>query len=297
MRFNRTPNLLLILITSYVFLQLIWWAYMILDLQSQVFSPELSAQKTVMILGEGAVFIALLILAFVQLNKAYKRELELAHQQQNFVLGVTHELKTPLSALKLSLQTLKRKVAKEDQDIITLALEEESRLESFIEDLLAIKMLDKKEWVKQFTDLNFREFIKEQVSQFQKTYPQQNLVIEAENVILNSDTQALKIILSNLIDNACKYSPNGSEIRVVGQRKNHQYLIKIKDQALAIPFHERQKIFEKFYRIPGSKNEIKGSGIGLYLVKNFAQVIGAKIKLENPKETGNIFTLSLPLKQ
>ena len=289
---NEKPNILLLIIAIYVLAQLIWWGYIIFDLQNQVFTDGILAQKTLMIAGEGIVFIALFIMAFIQLNKTHKQELQLAQQQQNFILSITHELKTPLTALRLSLQTLKRN-NKDDNELIQLALDEETRLESFVEDLLTIKSLDKKEWVASFTKFETQAFVEGICEQLKKNYPLQNIVLDIKTEETLSDKIALRIILFNLIDNALKYSPENSTISIINHSKNGNNIFEIKDNAPNIPYNEQQKIFNKFYRF--NTNSLNtGNGLGLYLVKNFVDALKGKIQLSNNATGGNSFKIILP---
>lgn len=286
-------NILLFALGFYVLAQIIWWGFIILDLQTQVYEPGVGSYKTLMILGEGAVFVALLIFGFVRLQSLQNKELELAQQQQNFVLSITHELKTPLTALKLSLQTLKQTSHSENEELLNLALKEERRLESFVEDLLAAKSLDKKEWEAFVEKVHLNDVINQIVEDLKPSYPKQQVKFSSNSPIhIYTDKIAVRIILLNLIDNALKYSPNNSEIIVKCKQEGNKVDVSVFDEADIIPVLERNKIFKQFYRSKAKSKQVKGNGLGLYLVKKFAQAISSKITVKSHSK-GNVFSVEI----
>ena len=125
---SKRPNILIYLLAFYVVLQFLWWGYQILDLGALVdSSDEQTSRRVFMILGEGFVFILILLAGFWQIQKAIKKEIELSQNQNNFMLSITHELKTPLTSIQLALQTLssRRELNEpQKQDLIGKAIAE-----------------------------------------------------------------------------------------------------------------------------------------------------------------------------
>lgn len=289
---------ILLLLSSYILLQLLWWAYIILDLQSLVFDFDKLQAKRWMIIGEGAVFIALLAFGFYKLNTSIKKELELSRQQQNFLLSVTHEIKTPLTALKLSLQTLKKSAPVESStaQVLQHALKEQQRLEQFVDDIFAVNALEDQRWEKVVNKVNIASLLPTITAPLQNLYPANHIHIECPELVINSDEKALRIVLSNLIENACKYSPFCGHVHVAVKKLNGLAVIHIADEGDGIDPKDQELVFKKFYRLGEEKKRFsKGSGLGLYLVKSFTSYLGGSISIKPNQPKGSIFILEIPV--
>ncbi|TNE74462.1 MAG: two-component sensor histidine kinase, partial [Bacteroidetes bacterium] len=136
---NRRTAIIFYVLSAYVVIQFIWWGYHIIQLTGEV-SQENSniGKRIVMIMGEGAVFLLLLIIGIWQIRRSILRELKLTARQKNFLLSVTHELKTPLAANKLYLQTVLKRDLSKDQtnELVSKAVSENARLEHMIDNIL-----------------------------------------------------------------------------------------------------------------------------------------------------------------
>jgi signal transduction histidine kinase len=289
---------ILILLSSYIFLQLFWWAYIILDLQSLVLQADQLTTKRWMILSEGSVYVTLLCFGFYTLNKSIKKELELSRQQQNFLLSVTHEIKTPITALKLSLQTLKKSKSSEEitSQILDHALKEQKRLEQFVDDIFAVNALEDSRWEKSESDVHLHTLISNISETLQSVYPANHIHVSCPEIELKTDDKALKIVLSNLIENACKYSPFCGHVNVNAEILDKNIFIHIIDEGEGIDPKDQKNIFKKFYRLgEEEKRRNKGSGLGLYLVKSFTQYLNGSVSVKSNRPKGSIFTVQLPL--
>ena len=261
-----------------------------------------SSSKIWMIIGEGTVFLIILLVGFSYTIKAFKKELELSKQQSNFLLAITHELKTPLSSIKLFFQTLKRPELKEEKklELIDKGIQDTNRLNNMIENLLLSARFEGNALYIQAEKINLNDFLNKIVSNAQSSYGVNHVIsIEIPSTIeIVSDSHALSSIFINLLENACKYSPKESNINVVCLDKDDIVLISVSDQGMGIKEKDQNNIFNKFYRVENENTRpTKGSGLGLYIVSELSKMINGSIdyKLNQPK--GSIFTLTLPTQQ
>jgi len=308
------PHVWIIIIGCYILIQFFWWAELIDRLYQENFSlkihlnPELTESlqqqakiKSWMVYSETAVFALLSGLGLLFLYRSNKREQDFVRRQNNFFLSITHELKTPLAGIKLRLQTLlSRNLEPEKQkQLLNQTLENNNRLEELIEAILYTKSLDNKDIHLNKTDTNLSKSLRIFAERFIGLLPTEKKTFITFNitdlVLVPHDSTALNLILSNLLENALKYSnpKESGTIELSLEKKTHHALIKIKDKGLPIPKEENQKIFQKFYRM-GAENTrtSKGTGLGLYIVKSLCKLHNIKIELES-NTTGNTFTLYL----
>lgn len=288
---------ILILLSTYILLQLLWWAYIIINLQSIALSPDVLQSKRLMIVGEGTVFISLLAWGFYKLNHSIKKEIQISRQQQNFLLSVTHEIKTPLTALKLSLQTLARNKNADStaSQVLQHALKEQNRLEHFVEDIFAVNALEDQRWEGKQKTINLEAFINEIANNLQSVYPANHINISCPATSIKIDDKALHIVLSNLIENACKYSPFCGKVDVNVEELNEKIKIEVADEGEGIDIEYQKQIFKKFYRLgEEEKRKSKGSGLGLYLVKSFTDYLKGEISILSNKAKGSVFILLIP---
>ena len=142
---NKRTAIIFYILSIYVIIQFIWWGYHLIELtQELVQKDELISKRVTMIMGEGTVFLVILFLGIWQIRRSIYRELRLSERQNNFLLSVTHELKTPLAANKLYIQTInKRELSKDQQnDLLRKAIDENRRLENMIDNILNASRLE-----------------------------------------------------------------------------------------------------------------------------------------------------------
>ena len=319
----RRPLLLFYILVFYVLLQFSWWAYLLIELNDNAYRNRIELleikhqdrllqvkEKAVyvkelhkswqMVMGEGSVFLALLLIGIYITNRAFRKEDELRRQQHNFLLSVTHEFKSPLAAVKLNLQTIqKRQLSNEQQgDILSKAIMETERIETLVEKSLMATSFEDKSFELEFETLNFSELVHRVVSDhIDLRNPVHDIIHHiASPINIKGDSLSLITLLSNLIENAEKYSPPGSMIEVRLERIGETALLTVKDQGIGIPHREQQKIFEKFYRIGNEDTrKTKGTGLGLYIVKHVMELHKGKIKISSNQPVGSIFEISFPL--
>jgi two-component system sensor histidine kinase CiaH len=261
---------------------------------------EISDQRrrsTYKYVGEGSVFLLLIIIGAVYIYRSVRRQLQLQQQQQNFVMAVTHELKTPLSVARLNLETLKRHQldAQRQQKLIDTSLQEMLRLDMLINNILISSQLDDKGYQLQKEALDFSELIIGELKSFSARYPDRPVHAEiAPGIAFAGDALLLKLLLSNLLENANKYSPKGKNI-YCSLQKNAIIVLQVTDEGSGISNDEKEKVFQKFYRIGNEQTRTtKGTGLGLYICKKIAAVHGAVIQLTDHAPQGSTFTVQFP---
>lgn len=320
--FKVPKGILIYLLGFYVLIQFVWWAYMLVNLNGEIYSlkhemltlselatPEQLIQKAEldqkltlrvwMVLGEGAVFIFILLAGFWAVRRSITKELHVAEQQKNFLLSITHELKSPLAAIKLQLQTLHTRNINEEKrtQLYVRALDDVNRLEGLVENLLLVNKVESGGLPLKKEKVNLSKFVKEQVEgaySKQLDEKQLRIVVDA-GIELNIDQMAFHSIIINLVDNAFKYGGHGVVTVKLGLTDASEIEFSVSDCGNGIPNSEKKKVFERFYR-RGNENvrETKGTGIGLYLVRLLVENHGGMITVVDSNPTGAKFLVRLP---
>lgn len=296
---KNAPRVLILLyvLLAYVFVQFAWWAYLIYDLNLSLFaavpggdSGELLS-KLWMVIGEGSVFLLLLLVGAYYIRNSILRERRLARQEKNFLLATTHEFNSPIAAIKLNLQTLsKREVSPEQKkSIVVGALGSTQRLELLVTNILTASRLD----AGKFELLKERVALHDLVSMLKLRY--EALMLDAgctmdlsqmKDAWLYADRAAMETMLGNLIENAIKYAP-GCTLYLGIDSDDDQVRIFVADSGKGIPEDEGRHIFKKFYRIENEETRSKkGSGLGLFLVKELVDLHGGHISVGAHKPSG-----------
>jgi K+-sensing histidine kinase KdpD len=296
---NKSGNrvkLLFLLLFIYVFAQFSWWAVLIIKLNNIIYANnDILSHKIWMIAGEAAVFALLLTAGFYLTYRFYKKEIELTKHQRNFMQAVTHEIKTPVTAVKLLLQTLQKHNLNPDKQalIINKAIHETDRLQQLTENVLAVTGFDENKINANLQLQNLSVLLTTLLKDLKQSIGQNHITLTniADNLYCKFDTYGLQTIITNLYDNAIKYSPVNSEIRITALQENQTIKIEITDHAPPIPANMKHKIFEKFFRLGNEETRIaRGTGLGLYIVKHWVRIMRASIEVM-PQKTGNTFVL------
>lgn len=249
-----------------------------------------------MIYGEGMVFGLALITGMILLYRSYKKEVHVQTSKSNFLMSITHELKTPITSIKLFLDTLSRKgnLSNDLSTINSQALDETKRLDNLVNKLLTANKLEADtEYQKEL--LNPFELISDRSKAFKLRYPDLEIKLEGqEDLKLTFDHLAFVSVVDNLIENAYKYSPEKKHLIINVSSLENKILFQFIDQGTGINEKIRPYIFDKFYRgVDENKRETKGTGLGLYIVKSLLEDHKGSIKHSPNKPSGSIFTISL----
>ena len=249
-------------------------------------------RKTTQYASEGAVFLGLIVLGAVFMYRAVRRQFGLQRQQENLMMAITHELKTPIAVTKLNLETLQKHNLDEQkkQKLIEMTLQETNRLNALANNILVSAQLEAgKRSDKE--DLNFSDLVKSCVNDFKRRFADRAWPSEIEEEMeVSGDPLLLQIMVNNLLENAVKYSPAKSPVRCSLVEDESNIILSVSDEGPGIPADERKKIFQKFYRIGNEETRSsKGTGLGLYLCKKIADQHGATIKIESNAPRGSRF--------
>ncbi|MFT5858555.1 MAG: K+-sensing histidine kinase KdpD [Flavobacteriaceae bacterium] len=295
---KRRTTLILYVLSVYVILQFVWWGYHLIELTQAAGDESSMVNKRVgMILSEGSVFLLLLIVGIWQIRKSMLKDLKLSERQNNFLLSVTHELKTPLAANKLYIQTvLKRDLSKEQFDqLLIKANEENDRLERMIDNILNASRLENSALQLAKESFDLHKLSKSSIDRFQQLSPKTkfSLAIQ-ETTSVKGDRLLIETILTNLIENALKYAGPEAHITIYGVTKGSMTSFGVKDDGPGVNSEDREKIFSKFYRSGNEDTRTqKGSGLGLYIVRELVMLHGGKIIYSDNIPTGANFQIDL----
>jgi K+-sensing histidine kinase KdpD len=305
------------LLLLYILAALIWWFIALENQNAQMTSYKVSElvrsdsaytkkydtlmnekqRKTTQYVSEGITFLALIILGAIFMYRAVRRQFTLQRQQENFMMAITHELKTPIAVAKLNLETLQKHQLDDSkrQKLINMTLQETNRLNTLASNILVSAQLESGRPAEK-EELGFSDLVRKSAEDFKQRYPERKWHIEiAEEVELKGDSLLLQILVNNLIENAVKYSPASGAVWCTLEEDDHTITLRIKDEGPGIPSNERQKVFQKFYRIGSEQTRSsKGTGLGLYICKKIADDHEAAIRIQDNDPHGAIFIVRFP---
>ncbi|MBC7826466.1 MAG: two-component sensor histidine kinase [Chitinophagaceae bacterium] len=301
---------------AYIIAALVWW-FISLEKQNQVMADlkieqlssttekaTLSAdyqkainaiefdknRNTTKYVSEGITFLALILIGAVFVYRAVHEQMKLQVQQQNFMMAITHELKTPIAIARLNLETLQKHQLEETkrQKLIQMTLQETNRLNNLASNILVSSQLEGGRYRLAKEELNFSDLVKNCVQDFTRRFPDRLWQTEIEPELdIEGDPLLLEILVNNLLENAIKYSPRNGVIGCQLAHTRSQVIFSVTDQGHGIPDKEKKKIFEKFYRIGSEQTRTtQGTGLGLYLCKKIADDHGTGIEVTDNIPTG-----------
>jgi len=255
---------------------------------------SIQKRKTTQYLGEGVAFLAVILIGAVFIYRATRKQIKFGAQQQNFMMAVTHELKTPIAITQLNLETIqKRNLNGEKQHkIINDSLLEVNRLNSLCNNILWAAQLDSGSHNNKKEEINLSDVVMGCVEDFEKRWGTEKFKTKvAEGVYLHSDALMIQILMNNLVENALKYSSKEKQVYIELGQENSNIFLRVKDEGIGIADDEKKKIFEKFYR-SGSETtrRTKGTGLGLYLCHKIVKNHKGYLTVANNKPCGSIFT-------
>jgi two-component system, OmpR family, sensor histidine kinase CiaH len=257
---------------------------------------EEEKNKTAQYIGEGSTFLFLILLGALFVYREVRHQIRLQLQQQNFMMAVTHELKTPIAVTKLNLETLiKHKLdGEKQQKIIRTALQETNRLDALANNILIASQLEGGGYVPTKEVLDLSDLSEQCLRDFRSRFPDREWAANIQpGVTVIGDSFLLQLLISNLLENALKYSPREGIINLTLEKKTRHPLLSVKDQGPGISDEEKKKIFAKFYRSgQESTRQTKGTGLGLYLCRKIAADHKATLKVTDNSPVGSIFTVT-----
>ncbi|HMF76976.1 MAG TPA: HAMP domain-containing sensor histidine kinase [Bryobacteraceae bacterium] len=249
------------------------------------------------------ILLTLTIIAGVVLNTIFLvREIRRNAQHDAFINAVTHELKTPVASIRLYLETLLSRNVEEQkrQEFYNIMLADSDRLLLTIEQVLRTGRMGASTRVLNFADFDLSALLEQCVARariFHGLQPE-SLYYAGPSLHIEGDVEEVRAAVSNLIDNAIKYS--GSEVKVMVQAERvsgKHVVVRVRDEGAGIPQTELKRIFRRFYRIPGPlATRFKGTGLGLYIVRSVAKRHGGRAWAESAGPgLGSTFVIQLPV--
>jgi signal transduction histidine kinase len=249
------------------------------------------------------VVAALLLAGVIFMLRIAAREVALAEAKSSFVSNVSHELKTPLSLIRLFSETLelgRTKSPDKEREYIHIIHNESRRLTQLVNNILDFSKIEAGRRQYQLASCDITALVQEVLNAYEyqissagfelKTY------FSASVPPIAADKDALSQAVLNLLNNAIKYSEQRRQIEVRVENRGREIAIEVADQGIGIPRSEHEKIFEKFYRVStGLVHNTKGSGLGLALVKHIVEAHRGRILVESAPGAGSRFTILLPL--
>jgi len=308
------------LLLLYIVAALVWW-FITLEKQNQRLTDlrisELNSQKntfepgkfeeqylkinsdstrnTNKYIAEGVTFLILILIGAFFVFRSVHKQFTMQYQQQNFMMAITHELKTPISVAKLNLETLQRYQldAEKQKKLIRGTLQETSRLDTLINNILVSSQLEGGGYIFSKEELDFSSLFKDCIREAKSRYSERVFLEEIEPEIeIAGDPLLLQLMISNLIENAIKYSPKEKPIICKLNKSGSDVILNIIDEGIGIADAEKTKIFEKFYRTGSeSTRKTQGTGLGLYLCSKIAADHNADISVTNNIPAGSNFAI------
>ncbi|GGI49340.1 hypothetical protein GCM10011425_05520 [Mucilaginibacter galii] len=287
----KRPFVIFYALITYALMELVWWGYMLISLQPL---------RTGMILGEGFMFLAIILGGAMLFHKSLNKERKLVEQKKNFLLSVTHELKSPLASIKLYLETIqKRNLSKEQvTDFVGKCLLDVDRLNDMVENMLLAAKIENQSYTfpKQQFDLSMlvdNIVNRLQINKCDLTQQLINAEIESK-IEVTGDKFALTAVVTNLVENAIKYSGPCETVDVKLYTRAGKVHLEVADQGIGIADAEKSRIFDRFYRVGSEETRnTKGTGLGLYIVKQVLDKHEAIINVRDNRPSGSVFEVIL----
>lgn len=304
------PFFIFYILVGYIFIQFAWWGYHLIELNEEIYELRIAlaeAQITessyqdladklngrrAMVFGEGTVFLILLIIGAYITRRSFLKEVELSNQQKNFLMSVSHELKSPLSAIKLNMQTLKKHdldTAKSEA-LLSASLKDADRLVGLVDNIMIATDLESGDFPLKKEKLNFSNLVSTSVSHISARNSAKIEMNIEQDLFVDGDEQAMISICSNLVENALKYSETDSSVFVALGKQDGKVCLAVTDQGMGIAADDKQRIFEKFFRGGDeATREAKGTGLGLFIAQHLTEKQNGSISVRSNDPKGSIF--------
>lgn len=248
------------------------------------------------------LLLGITVLSFVLLYRNLRKQQRLAELKNEFISNITHELKTPIATVGVAIEALKSFNAMDNpqrtREYLDISGNELQRLSLLVDKVLKLSMFEKKEIALKYETLNLHELVQEVVSslklQIEKHHAKVSVSLEGDAAMQGDKLHLLSVIF-NLLDNALKYGKDDPEINILVKGDDDKVTLTVADNGIGIAPEYRDKIFEKFFRVPhGDTHNAKGYGLGLSYAAQVIRKHQGIIKAENATEGGAVFTIILP---
>lgn len=321
MRFFTTVHLLLL---AYIVAALLFWGFSLNDKSREIYNQGIVILKTEVdstlypemyntrvqqlqseldtrkkqYIGEGSTFLLVILIGAAVVYSSFRRSIRLSKQQNNFMLSVTHELKSPIAAMKLNLQTLERHKLDEEKKslLVERCVKEANRLNDLCNNMLIASQMEGRQYIPAREQIQFDELVNSSFKDYAVRYAGRFIEKDIDVCMLHGDRLLLQMAINNLLENAVKYTPADKPVTVSLILKNNNVHLQIADNGPGIPDSEKSKVFNKFYRIGNEETrKTKGTGLGLYLTAKIVRQHKGKITITDNQPSGCVFEIVLPV--
>lgn len=251
-----------------------------------------------MITGEVIVFVVILAVGLWLIHNGYNKEIRSAEQRRNFLLSITHELKSPIASIRLVMDTIRKRQLKPEQKelLVHNGLVEVERLHQLVNNLLLSARLESA-YEPNREMVNLPALIEELQDLIQAKHNDacMKTIISEQIPFLMGDRMGMSSVILNLYENAIKYSNGPARITTYLKMVKDQISLKITDEGIGINDKDKKRVFDKFYRVGNEDTRrTKGTGLGLYIVKQIVEAHNGTIRIQNNDPQGSIFSILLP---
>ena len=251
-----------------------------------------------------AVFMMIIIAAFFITVKTLLNQKKLSEIKSDFINNMTHEFKTPLATISLAIDAIRNEKVQNDKEKMnyfsSIIKEENKRMNKHVETILKAALMDKQELQMSLKKLHAHNIINNVLENFDLQLKDKQakveLLLNAKNDLIAADEVHFSNLISNLVDNAIKYSKEQLKIKIVTHSTNNFLIISIEDNGIGMSKESAKRIFEKFYRAhTGNVHNVKGFGLGMSYVKTVIDAHKGKIKVDSTLGKGTTFTIEMPV--
>ena len=252
----------------------------------------------------GVFFFAAIILGLILNTGFLVREIRRNEQHDSFINAVTHELKTPIASIRLYLETLQRRELSETQrhEFYRLMLHDADRLIGTVDQVLKAGEMGYRRGMRHRTDTDFSKLVVDCMELARVRHHLDPLALHYEGPAngaarVEGDPEELRTAVSNILDNAIKYSGEMVNVSVQVETPDEKRLVlRVRDSGIGIPADALKRVFKRFYRVPGrTASQVKGTGLGLFIVRAIAKAHGGKVSAHSAGSArGTTITLELP---
>lgn len=258
------------------------------------------------------IWVHISIFNSVRLNQRLVTLVDINNQKivdrakSEFVSLATHQLRTPITAIKWNLDLLKRSLGdgltEKQVDYLTKASRNVTRMIALINDFLSVSKLETGTFSTVATSIDLSTYLHDVLGEYQQTIEEKQISIktsfEPPTLTITTDENLFHIITSNLLSNAVKYTRQGATISVSYVAQENTFLLKIADSGIGVPAHELGNLFKKFFRASNAQlYRTEGTGLGLYIVKESVEKLGGEIDVQSTENVGTAFTMKFPINQ
>src|SRR4029079_7842438 len=246
-------------------------------------------------------FLSVILIGAFFLYHAVMRQIRIQRQQQNFMMAITHQLKTPIAIARLNMDTL-QKYQLDDarkEKIVKSSIQEINRLNTLTANILVSAQLEGGSYLLNKEHLDFSRVVQESLQDFESRFPHRSWKKSIEpDLRVFGDPILMQILINNLIENAVKYSPPDSVVEILLNRIDDQGILEVRDEGPGIPKKEWKRIFQKFYRVGNEDTRTtQGTGLGLYLCRKITLDHRMRLEVADNYPRGSLFKVRFNLSE